>query len=91
MVEKGFTSTATSSTATSSLAWLGELHSQLLPVDLGAIGLLDGGVGGALLHEGDEGITLSGVEDLGDGSKLFESFLEGKKKIIDCQTSAKYC
>ena len=80
--EKGFTSTTTSLTATATSS-LGQLHSQLLPVfGLGAIGPLDGGLGGALLHEGDEGVALAGVGDLGDGSKLFESFLEGKKRLL---------
>ena len=76
-VKKDFTSTATSSTAMSDLVWLGALHYQLLPVDHEAIGSLDGGVGGSLLHEGDEHIPLARVEDLGDDSKLFKSFLEG--------------
>ena len=62
-VEKGFTSTATSS-----LTWLGQLYSQLLPIVLRAIGLLDGSVGRALLLEGDEGVTLAGVVHIFDGA-----------------------
>ena len=75
-VEKGFTSTATSS-----LTWLGQLYSQLLTIVLRAIGLLDGSVGRALLLEGDEGVTLSSVGDIGDRPKLFELFLEGRKRL----------
>ena len=70
------TAASTASTAAAALARLGLVHLDLLAVEGGTVHLPDGGLGSVLVLEGDEGVTLSGVVDIGDRSKLLELALE---------------
>ena len=66
-------SVASSSTTTStSLTGLGLIDLDLLAIQGHSVHLTDGGVSGVLVVEGDEGIALAGVVDIGHCAELLE-------------------
>jgi len=77
-VSTAATAPAAAATAATTVApGLGFVHLDLLTVHAGAIHLLGGGGGLILPREGDEGVTLAGVVDVGHGPELVELGRDG--------------
>ena len=69
--ESSAVAAATSATSTaSSLAGLGLVDLDLLPIQGSSVHLADGVLSRLLVLEGDESVALAGVVDIGDGSEL---------------------
>ena len=69
--ESSAVAAAASATSTaSSLAGLGLVDLDLLPIQGSSVHLADGVLSRLLVLEGDEGVALAGVVDIGDGSEL---------------------